>query len=87
MNEEKKLRLKVASSPHVASPINTMSLMRDVLIALVPALCAAVFFFGPRALIATAVSVAACELFEWGYRKLMKKSLANQDLSAAVSMG
>ena len=38
MNEEKKLRLKVASSPHVASPINTMSLMRDVLIALVPAL-------------------------------------------------
>lgn len=47
MNEEKKLRLKVASSPHVASPINTMSLMRDVLIALVPALCAAVFFFGP----------------------------------------
>ena len=85
MNEEKKLRLKVASSPHVASPINTMSLMRDVLIALVPALCAAVFFFGPRALIATAVSVAACELFEWGYRKLMKKSLANQDLSAAVT--
>ena len=43
MNEEKKLRLKVASSPHVASPINTMSLMRDVLIALVPALCAAVW--------------------------------------------
>ena len=86
MNEEKKLRLKVASSPHVASPINTMSLMRDVLIALVPALCAAVFFFGPRALIATAVSVAACELFEWGYRKLMKKSLANQDLSAAVTL-
>ena len=25
MNEEKKLRLTVASSPHVASPIDTMS--------------------------------------------------------------
>ena len=67
MNEEKKLRLTVASSPHVASPIDTMSLMRDVLIALVPALAAAVYFFGFRALIATAISVAACEFFEWGY--------------------
>ncbi len=85
MNEEKKLRLTVASSPHVASPINTQNLMRDVLIALVPALCAAVFFFGPRALIATIISVAACEFFEWGYRKLMHKSNANGDLSAAVT--
>ena len=85
MNEEKKLRLTVASSPHVASPIDTMSLMRDVLIALVPALAAAVYFFGFRALIATAISVAACEFFEWGYRKLMHKSMANKDLSAAVT--
>lgn len=85
MNEEKKLTLTVASSPHVASPINTVSLMRDVLIALVPALIAAVFFFGPRALIATVVSVAACEIFEYGYRKLMHKSNANGDLSAAVT--
>ena len=38
MNEEKKLRLTVASSPHVASPIDTTNLMRDVLIALVPAM-------------------------------------------------
>ena len=85
MNEEKSLRLTVASSPHVASPINTVSLMRDVLIALVPALIAAVYFFGFRALIATAVSVAACEVFEWGYRKLMHQSNANGDLSAAVT--
>lgn len=85
MNEEKKLRLTVASSPHVASPIDTTSLMRDVLIALVPALAAAVYFFGFRALIATAVSVAACEFFEWGYRKLMKKPSSIGDLSACVT--
>ena len=47
MSNETKL-LGVASSPHVSSPIGTRSLMLDVLIALVPALCAAVFFFGPQ---------------------------------------
>ena len=85
MNEEKNLRLTVASSPHVASPIDTQNLMRDVLIALVPAMIMGVVFFGPRALVATIISVVACEFFEWGYRKLMKKSCANRDLSAAVT--
>ena len=85
MNEEKKLNLTVASSPHVASPIDTQNLMRDVLIALVPALIMGVVFFGPRALVATIISVLACEFFEWGYRKLMHKSFANKDLSAAVT--
>ena len=85
MNEEKNLRLTVASSPHVASPIDTQNLMRDVLIALVPAMVMGVVFFGPRALVATIISVVACEFFEWAYRKLMKKSCANKDLSAAVT--
>ena len=83
MNE--KLNLTVASSPHVASPIDTQNLMRDVLIALVPALVFGVVFFGPRALVATIVSVIACEFFEWAYRKIMKKSTVNGDLSAAVT--
>ena len=85
MNEEKKLNLTVASSPHVASPIDTQNLMRDVLIALVPAMVFGVVFFGPRALVATIVSVIACEFFEWAYRKIMKKSTVNGDLSAAVT--
>ena len=84
MSEEKKL-LGVASSPHVSSPTGTRSLMLDVLIALLPALCAAVYFFGPRALIATVISVVACEFFEWGYRKLLHKPQSNGDLSAAVT--
>ena len=44
-----------------------------------------VVFFGPRALVATIISVLACEFFEWGYRKLMHKSCAVKDLSAAVT--
>lgn len=69
----------------MASPIDTTNLMRDVLIALVPAMVMGVVFFGPRALVATIISVLACEFFEWGYRKLMHKSCAVKDLSAAVT--
>ena len=85
MNDMNNLKLTVASSPHIASPIDTRNLMRDVLIALVPAMVFGVVFFGPRALVATLISVIACEFFEWGYRKLMKKSTVNGDLSAAVT--
>ena len=85
MNEENKLTLKVASSPHVASPIGTRNLMRDVIIALVPALCMAIFFFGFRALISTAISVVGCVFFEWAYRQLMKKPQSVGDLSAVVT--
>lgn len=80
-----KLKLTVASSPHVCSPIGTRNLMQDVLIALAPALCIAVYFFGPNALIMTAVSVLGCEVFEFAYRKLLKKPNSNGDLSAAVT--
>ena len=85
MIDTKNLKLSVASSPHVCSPVNTSRLMLDVLIALVPALCMAVYVFGPRALTMTAVSVLGCEFFEWGYRKLLKKPAANGDFSAAVT--
>ena len=84
MSDEKKL-FGVASSPHVSSPVGTRSLMLDVLIALVPALCIAVYFFGPRALTMTLVSVVACEVFEYGYRALLKQTIPNGDLSAAVT--
>ncbi len=82
---EENRKLSVASSPHLTSPQGTQQLMRDVLIALVPALAMAVYFFGPRALILTAVSVAGCMFFEWGYRKIMKKSNTLGDLSAVIT--
>ncbi len=85
MNENKELKLTVASSPHVNSPVNTRSLMLDVLLALIPALCVGVYFFGPRALLLTATSVVGCEFFEWLYRTLLKKPQTGGDLSAAVT--
>ena len=78
-------KLSVASSPHASSPVGTKNLMRDVLIALVPAMVMGVWVFGPRALTMTLVSVLACEIFEWGYCKLMHKPNPIGDLSAAIT--
>ena len=83
MNEQK--TLIVSSSPHIRTPRSTQVIMRDVLIALAPAFIASIIFFGWRPILITAVSVASCVLFEFGYRRLMKKSDTYGDLSAAVT--
>ena len=64
--------LTVSSSPHVHQDCTTKTIMRDVLIALVPALLFAVYNFGIRALTVTLVSVLACYGFEKLWNKLMK---------------
>ena len=78
-------KLSVASSPHASSPVGTQNLMRDVLIALIPAMVMAIYVFGPRALVMTLISVVACEIFEWGYCKLLHKPNPINDLSAAIT--
>ncbi len=77
--------LTISSSPHVHSPVTTQTIMRDVLIALAPALIGSVYFFGFRALTVTAVSVLACFLFEKLWCKLMKQDDKTYDLSACVT--
>ena len=77
--------LTISSSPHVHSPITTQTIMRDVLIALAPALIGSVYFFGFRALLVTLVSAAACVFFEWVYCKLTKTHCKIYDLSAVVT--
>ena len=77
--------LTISSSPHAHSPVTTQTIMRDVLIALAPALIGSVVFFGFRALTVTIVSVLACMFWEWGYCKVMKVHNKTYDLSAAVT--
>lgn len=77
--------LIVSVSPHIRSNDTTTTIMRDVLIALCPALIASVLFFGPRALLVALVCVAACVFFEWGFEKLCKRPSTITDLSAAVT--
>ena len=77
--------LTISSSPHAHSPITTQTIMRDVLIALAPALLGSIYFFGFRALTVTLVSVCACVFFEWAYCKLTRKHCKIYDLSACVT--
>ena len=77
--------LTISSSPHVHSPVTTRTIMRDVLIALVPALIGSVYFFGFRALTVTLVSALAALLFEKLYCRLMKQNDKTYDLSCLVT--
>lgn len=77
--------LTISSSPHAHSPVTTQTIMRDVLIALVPALLGSIYFFGFRALLVTLVSAAACVFFEWGFCKIRKLHCKTYDLSAVVT--
>lgn len=82
--EEKKL-FKVTSNPIVRTPRSTDKIMLDVIIALVPALGVGAYMFGMNVAILLVVNVAACVVFEWAYRKLMKKNTSVGDLSAVVT--
>lgn len=58
-------KLIVSPSPHVHSGNSTSHLMRDVLIALVPAFAVTVFFGGLDAVVVTALAVASCIVCEY----------------------
>ena len=77
--------LTVSSSPHVHQDVTTKTIMRDVLIALAPALVFSVVNFGVRALLVTMVSVVACYGFEKLWNILMKQNDKTYDLSACVT--
>lgn len=77
--------LTISSSPHAHSPVTTQTIMRDVLIALIPALLGSIYFFGFRSLLVTLVSAAACVFFEWGFCKVRKLHCKTYDLSAVVT--
>ena len=85
MTDYKNLKLIATSNPHIRGSETTQSIMRDVIIAMCPALIWAVLVFGVEALVLTAVSAAGCVFFEWLYRFLMKKPQSIGDLSAVVT--
>ena len=78
-------KLLVSAGPHIRSNASTTSIMGDVLIALLPAVVASVLVFGTRALLQEVVCVASSVLFEYLFRRLLKRSNTISDLSAAVT--
>jgi len=78
-------KLIVSYAPHIRGKDNITKIMRDVLIALIPALIGAIYFFGIRALVVTMTSAAFCVLFEYLWNKITKKTNTTGDLSAIVT--
>ena len=79
------MRFAISSSPHIRSGATTRRIMGDVLIALLPALAAGVFFFGPRALLLALASTAAAVAAEALWRLATRQYQTVDDLSAAVT--
>ncbi len=77
--------LIVSSSPHLRSDKSTKKIMLDVIIALVPAMIGAVYFFGINALKLILVSVISSVLAEAAIQKLFKKDITINDLSAVIT--
>ena len=67
-------KLLVSAGPHVRGGASTTSVMRDVLIALLPAVVASVLVFGTRALVLEIICVDVSILFEYLFRKITKRT-------------
>lgn len=75
----------VSGTPHVRSKESIQSIMRDVIIALIPATAAGIYYFGMNALMLVIASIVSAVFFEWLYQKVMKKPVTITDLSAVVT--
>ena len=78
-------KLIVSYAPHIRGNKPTAVLMRDVIIALLPALVAGVYHFGIPALEHTIICVLSCMFFEWGWEKVFKQQNTLGDYSAAIT--
>ena len=76
----------VSGTPHVRSKESIQSIMRYVIIALVPATAAGIYYFGLRALILIVAAIISAVFFEWLYEKITKKPVTINALSAVVTV-
>lgn len=79
------MKFEVTSSPHIRGKRNTQHIMLDVIIALVPSLLTGYVMFGTRALLVTAVSVAAAAASEWLCGMILYHRSTVKDLSSVVT--
>lgn len=77
--------LLAGSSPHIRSSENVQSIMRNVIIALIPAVVASIYFFKLQAALLILVTVISCVLAEYIWTRLVKKANTLNDLSAVVT--
>ena len=77
--------LKTGPAPHIRTAETVESVMYSVVIALIPAFAMAVYTFGVRALILTAVSILTCILTEYLCQKALKRDIEAFDGSAILT--
>lgn len=78
-------KLIVSSSPHVRSNEDTSYIMKQVIIALLPAALAGIYFFRLSAINVMFWCILGSVGFEWLYQKLSKKESTIDDFSAVVT--
>ena len=79
-------KLLVSPSPHIHGKDNTKSLMRDVVIALLPTVAVSIYCFGLSALKLALVGVLACVAVEYVIAKFMLKTKVTIcDYSAVIT--
>lgn len=77
--------LKMGPSPHIRTSETVEKVMYDVIISLIPAFLFAVYVFGIRAFIVTAVSIFTCMVTEYLCQKVMGQEPSIFDGSAIIT--
>ncbi len=78
-------RLIATSSPHIVSQDTTTTVMLDVVIALVPALIASIYFFGITAAVTVALAIGSAVGTEALIQKITRQRVTINDLSAVIT--
>jgi electron transport complex protein RnfD len=78
-------KLIVSSTPHIRSKETVSSVMRDVIIALLPAAIMGIIFFGINAALLIIVSIVSAVVFEALFQKIAKKPVTVTDCSAVIT--
>lgn len=75
----------ISPSPHILGKTSTPKMMKDVLIALIPAIIASIYFFKAKALILLGVSIVSCVALEALIQLTMRRKVTILDWSAVVT--
>lgn len=79
------MNLRVSTAPHIRSTDTTSRIMLDVIIAMLPACVAGIYFFGLSAALILAISTLSAVLAEFLWQRITKQTLRINDLSAVVT--
>jgi electron transport complex protein RnfD len=77
--------ITISATPHIRSGESIQSIMRDVIIALLPATVMGIVYFRLQALLLIVISIASAVIAEALYQKGTKQKVTISDLSAVVT--